>query len=220
MFSPRKIEWESLCELAAEKGIVGKGKGCYTLIQGVTAPLNCRVFINPRSYVLISSSIPLCHLQLSDKHFRKIYYHLKVNLQYWTVVWSEFTVQLYLECPDTLHVSSQSTSSSITCVNYTWWLPDTRIGTAKSWGHGPYKVFFANDDDSEFRSRCEWIIPFFTLNIAFFQQICLGFRKLKKKTQKEKIEGGGVPTPPGWWGWKPGQRHQPPEQVVGGLGRG
>jgi pyruvate dehydrogenase E1 component beta subunit len=53
-------------------GIVGKGKGCYTLIQGVTAPLNCRVFINPRSYVLISSSIPLCHLQLSDKHFRKI----------------------------------------------------------------------------------------------------------------------------------------------------
>jgi hypothetical protein len=42
------------------KGIVGKGKGCYTLIQGVTAPLNCRVFINPRSYVLISSSIPLC----------------------------------------------------------------------------------------------------------------------------------------------------------------
>ncbi len=46
---------------------MGKGKGCYTLIQGVTAPLNCRVFNNPRSYVLISSSIPLCHLQLSDK---------------------------------------------------------------------------------------------------------------------------------------------------------
>jgi hypothetical protein len=68
-------------EACTEKGIVGKGKGCYTLIQGVTAPLNCRVFINPRSYVVISSSIPLCQLQLSDKHFRKIYNHLKANLQ-------------------------------------------------------------------------------------------------------------------------------------------
>ena len=59
-------------DACTEKGIVGMGKGRCTLIQGVTAPLNCRVFINPRSYVLISSSIPLCHLQLSDKHFRKI----------------------------------------------------------------------------------------------------------------------------------------------------
>ena len=60
----------SIVKLSPEKGIVGKGKGCYTLIQGVTDPLNCRVFINPRSYVLISSSIPLCHLQLSDKTSR------------------------------------------------------------------------------------------------------------------------------------------------------
>ena len=65
-----------------EKGIVGKGKGRCTLIQGVTDPLNCRVFINPRSYVLILSSIPLCHLQLSDKHFRNIGNHLKANLQH------------------------------------------------------------------------------------------------------------------------------------------
>ena len=43
-------------DACTEKGIVGMGKGRCTLIQGVTAPLNCRVFINPRSYVLISSS--------------------------------------------------------------------------------------------------------------------------------------------------------------------
>jgi hypothetical protein len=79
-------EREKLCVSLhlRRKGIVGKGKGCYTLIQGVTVPLNCRVFINPRSYVLISSSIPLCHLQLSDKHFRKIFNNLKANLQYLT----------------------------------------------------------------------------------------------------------------------------------------
>ena len=51
-----QIEREALLKACTEKGIVSKGKGCYTLIQGVTAPLNCRVFINPRSYVLISSS--------------------------------------------------------------------------------------------------------------------------------------------------------------------
>jgi len=71
-------------DACSEKGIVGMGKGRCTLIQGVTAPLNCRVFINPRSYVLILSSIPLCHLQLSDKHFRNIGNHLKANLQHLT----------------------------------------------------------------------------------------------------------------------------------------
>jgi len=60
------------CSSAPEKVIVGKGKGRCTLIQGVTVPLNCRVFINPRSYVLIPSSIPLCHLQLSDKYDREV----------------------------------------------------------------------------------------------------------------------------------------------------
>ncbi len=36
--------WEGyVCDPGSGKGIVGKGKGCYTLIQGVTAPLNCRV---------------------------------------------------------------------------------------------------------------------------------------------------------------------------------
>ena len=79
-----QIEREALEKACTEKGIAGKGKGCYTLIQGVTAPLNCRVFINPRSYVLILSSIPLCHLQLSDKHFRNIGNQLKANLQHLT----------------------------------------------------------------------------------------------------------------------------------------
>jgi hypothetical protein len=35
-------------KLAPEKGIVGKGKGRCTVIQGVTVPLNCRVFIHPQ----------------------------------------------------------------------------------------------------------------------------------------------------------------------------
>ena len=83
-----QIERETLFKACTEKGIVGKGKGCYTLIQGVTAPLNCRVVINPRSYVLISSSIPLCHLQLSDKLFRNIGNHLKANLQHIDRLWS------------------------------------------------------------------------------------------------------------------------------------
>jgi hypothetical protein len=81
VFSPLQNGARGVVKACTEKGIVGKGKGRCTLIQGVTAPLNCRVFINPRSYVLILSSIPLCHLQLSDKHFRNIGNYLKANLQ-------------------------------------------------------------------------------------------------------------------------------------------
>jgi hypothetical protein len=42
------LERKERCEIVPEKGIVGKGKGRCTLIQGVTVPLNCRVFINPQ----------------------------------------------------------------------------------------------------------------------------------------------------------------------------
>ncbi len=36
-FPPENRE-QIIVELAPEKGIVGRGKGCYTLIQGVTVP--------------------------------------------------------------------------------------------------------------------------------------------------------------------------------------
>ncbi len=72
-----------------------------------------------------------------------------------------------------------------------WWLVDTRNGTAKSWGHGPWKVCLSVDDDTEFRSRCEWIICFFTLKYSIFPI----------KLWKQKIESV-VSNTPGWWGWK------------------
>jgi hypothetical protein len=49
------------------------------------------------------------------------------------------------------------------------------------------------DDDTEFRSRCEWIIPFFALKYNIFP-----INLLKKN------RGGLSPRAdtPGWWGWK------------------
>ena len=50
---------------------------------------------------------------------------------------------------------------------------------------GPKRFVLSVDDDTEFRSRCEWIIPFFTLKYSIF---AINLFKIKK------IEGG-CPTP-------------------------
>jgi hypothetical protein len=43
---------------------------------------------------------------------------------------------------------------------------------------GPKRFVLSVDDDTEFRSRCEWIIPFFTLKYSIFP-----INLVKKKNQ-------------------------------------
>ncbi len=50
-------------------------------------------------------------------------------------------------------------------------------------GMGPKRFVLSVDDDTEFRSRCEWIIPFYTLKYSIFPYIC----------KKKKSRGGGSP---------------------------
>ena len=61
----------------------------------------------------------------------------------------------------------------------------------KSWGMGPKRFVLSVDDDTEFRSRWEWIIPFFTTEISS--------EYFSKKFTTTKSGSRRCPTPPGWW---------------------
>ena len=56
---PRGRTQQSVVEAFLEGKLEQRVKVVIPLIQGVTAPLSCRVLINPHSYVLISSSSPV-----------------------------------------------------------------------------------------------------------------------------------------------------------------
>jgi hypothetical protein len=63
-------------------------------------------------------------------------------------------------------------ASSNTWDSCTWWLAVMRSGTAKSWGEGPKSSVLSVDDDTEFRSPCDWVILFFTLKSSIFPKNC------------------------------------------------
>ncbi len=81
-------------------------------------------------------------------------------------------------------------SSSSTWDSYSW---RTRGVLRSLEGMGPKRFVLSVDDDTEFRSRCEWIIPFFTLKFSIFPI----------KFQKKKNPRGGVGDTPRMMRMKP-----------------